>query len=207
MEVIMYETGPYTIEDNQKRTDRTELIDGFIYKMKSNLPIYGVYLRNLYGMITQACNGIEEYARAFMYVGVRIDKDDKTCIVPDICIVRDEQQVAGGEFVEGAPEVTIEFLGSDLEDRKRDLFLKINKYRNAGVGEYWIIDVEHKSLMVYDFSDISLPKYYSFEDEVPAGRIAPGFSIDFKALEEKVKKFYEMAEFARKVKEKKAQQS
>ncbi|OON88430.1 hypothetical protein BXO88_01155 [Oribacterium sp. C9] len=202
----MYEIGPYTIEDNQKREDRTELIDGYIYKMKANLPIYGVYLRNLYGMIMQACNASDEYARAFMYVGVRIDKDDKTCIVPDICIVRDEEQVAGGKFVEGAPDVTIEFLGSDLEDRKRDLFLKLNKYREAGVKEYWIIDVEHKGLMVYDFSEVTLPRHYSFDEEVPAGSIVPGFSIDFKALEEKVKKFYEMAEFTRKMKEKKAKQ-
>ena len=200
----MYDIGPYTIEDNQKREDRTELIDGYIYKMKANLPIYGVYLRNLYGMINMACNESREYARAFMYVGVRIDKDEKTCIVPDICIVRDEQQVAGGRFVEGAPAVAIEFLGSDLEDRKRDLFLKLIKYREAGVREYWIIDVEHKALMVYDFSDISLPKHYSFDDEVPAGSIVPGLSIDFKALEEKVEKFYEMVEFTKKMKEKKS---
>ncbi|SFG36351.1 Uma2 family endonuclease [Oribacterium sp. WCC10] len=199
----MYEIGPYTIEDNQKREDRTELIDGNIYTMKSYLPIYGVYLRNLYGMIRQACEGKEEYARPFMFVGVRLDKDDKTCIVPDICVVRNEAQVAGGEFVEGAPAVTIEFLGSDLSDRKRDLYLKLMKYHEAGVKEYWIIDVEHKALMVYDFGAITLPKKYTFEDVVPADSIMSGFRIDFNEIEEKVKKFFELAEFTKKMKEKK----
>ena len=200
----MYDIGPYTIEDNQKREDRTELIDGYIYKMKSYLPVYGIYLRNLYGMINKACSEGEEYGRPFMFVGVRLDKDDKTVIVPDICVVKDEEQVAGGEFVEGAPRVTIELLGSDLEDRKRDLYLKLLKYKEAGVREYWIVDVEHKNLMIYDFQEITLPKFYSFNDEVPAENIMTGLKLDFKELEEKVKKFYEAAEFARKVKEKKA---
>jgi len=200
----MFEIGPYNIEDNQKREDRTELINGNIYKMKSYLPVYGVYLRNLYGTILNACQNTETYARPFMFVGVRLDLDDKTVIVPDICVVRDEKQVAGGEFVEGAPEVTIEFLGSDLEDRKRDLFLKLIKYREAGVKEYWLIDVENKSLMIYDFDEITLPKFYSFSDVVPADHIQPGLKLDFNELEDKVKKFYEAVEFAKKVKAKKA---
>ncbi|MDE6739864.1 MAG: Uma2 family endonuclease, partial [Lachnospiraceae bacterium] len=56
-----------------------------------------------------------------------------------------------------------------------DYFTKLFKYRTAGVKEYWIVDPEKDSVMVYRFEDETMEQY-PFGDDVPVG-IYEGFSI------------------------------
>lgn len=51
---------------------------------------------------------------------------------------------------------------------KKDLTLKLAKYQNAGVKEYWIIDPEKKCLIIYDFTDEEfVPAIHPLEGSVP----------------------------------------
>lgn len=57
------------------------------------------------------------------------------------------------------------------------LFRKIaNKYRAAGVKEYWIVDADKNRVMVYNFVNNELNEY-SFTEDIPSG-IYPGFTIN-----------------------------
>ncbi len=57
-----------------------------------------------------------------------------------------------------------------------DYFIKANKYHDAGVREYWIVDSEDKLITVYGFDNEITVEHYNFGEEVPVG-IYEGFSI------------------------------
>lgn len=63
--------------------------------------------------------------------------------------------ISGGKIrkrcVYGAPDFVIEVL-SDSTARK-DRTVKLRKYLNAGVREYWLVDLEQEKVIVYDATD------------------------------------------------------
>ena len=52
--------------------------------------------------------------------------------------------------------------------KRMDYLIKLLKYQKAGVKEYWVVDPERKSVMVYDFAGGDVDTY-SFKDEIPVG--------------------------------------
>ena len=58
-----------------------------------------------------------------------------------------------------------------------DYFIKLFKYRTAGVREYWIVDPEKNRIMVYNFESEDALEYL-FTDSVPSG-IYSDLKIDF----------------------------
>ena len=56
-----------------------------------------------------------------------------------------------------------------------DYLIKLFKYRNAGVREYWIVDPQKDRITVYNFEHDTIEEY-SFGDDVPAG-IYEDFSL------------------------------
>ena len=57
-----------------------------------------------------------------------------------------------------------------------DYLIKLNKYRDAGAKEYWIVDPGIKWVTVHGFEDEITISHYKFGEEVPVG-IYRGFSI------------------------------
>jgi Uma2 family endonuclease len=77
--------------------------------------------------------------------------------------------------------------------QKKDKTLKLQKYLNAGVREYWIVDPRKKSIVVYaqdeaDDYDIFL---YTFENEVPVRIFNEECKIDFKEIYDYIAFMYE----------------
>ena len=69
------------------------------------------------------------------------------------------------------------------------MFRKLNKYRFAGVREYWIIDPEVLKILVYDLEHEKIPEQYSFEDTVPVLISGGTCSIDFKKILERIRRY------------------
>ena len=65
------------------------------------------------------------------------------------------------------------------------IFIKLSKYKNAGVREYWIIDPDKKVVMVWDFEkdDYGI---YGFRDKIPFGIYDGELVIDFAVIDDYV---------------------
>ena len=57
--------------------------------------------------------------------------------------------------------------------------LKLQKYGNAGVREYWMIDPGKKCIVTYDLENLGLPVVYKSQDSVPVGIWGGECVIDF----------------------------
>ena len=82
----------------------------------------------------------------------------------------------------GAPDFCIEIVSDS--SRKRDYGIKVQKYMNAGVREYWIVDRKREKIVCYWFEGEDAPEIsmYTFRDKVPV-RIYDGqLEIDFPGI-------------------------
>ena len=94
-----------------------------------------------------------------------LNSDDKTYIEPDISVICDKSKL-DEKGCHGAPDWVIEIVSPG--SKRMDYFIKLFKYRTAGVKEYWIVDPDRKLVIVYEF-DKDDANTYSFFDEVPVG--------------------------------------
>ena len=66
-----------------------------------------------------------------------------------------------------------------------DYFIKLFKYRTAGVREYWIVDRMRATVTVHQFEEgvPDITQEYSFADKIKVG-IYDELEIDFEDLKE-----------------------
>ena len=100
-------------------------------------------------------------------------------VEPDVLIVCDRKHFQHGR-VFGAPDFLVEVLS--VSTRKKDMQLKLYKYANAGVREYWIIDPKKKNVIVYDLEHSEFPVIYGENDTVPVGIWDGKCQVDFSRL-------------------------
>ena len=160
--------GEYTVEDYYALPDeqRAELIDGVLYDMASPETLHQmvggyIYARFLEFISKNKGNCIPLIAP----LDVQLDCDNKTIVEPDVMIVCDRDKLYKNRIY-GAPDFILEVLSKST--RRRDMVIKLQKYANAGVKEYWIVDPDKNQVMVYEFDkdDVSA---YSFSDEISVG--------------------------------------
>ena len=171
--------GSYTVDDYSTLPDeqRVELIDGYFYDMAS--PTFGH--QSIGGEIhRQIANFIVENGgncRPFMApVDVQLDCDERTMVQPDVGIVCDTSKIK--RFgIYGAPDFVVEVVSSST--KKKDYALKLSKYMEAGVREYWILDFAQEKVLVYFFESDVYPVIYGFDKPVPVNIYNGELKIDF----------------------------
>ena len=166
----------YTTEyiDNLPEGERAELIDGKIYNMappntrhqEISMEV-SVTIRDYIRSNNGKC---KVFAAPF---AVFLNKDDKTYVEPDISVICDTDKI-DDRGCNGAPDWIIEIVSPSSQ--RMDYFVKLFKYRSAGVREYWIIDPYKETVTVYTFKPEEDYGQYTFDDDVPVG-IYEGFSI------------------------------
>ncbi len=171
----------YTIDDYFATSEdqNVELIDGTFFDMASP----GVRHQ---GIVMKVSVQLENYVsekggRCRVFAGpidVQLDCDDKTVVVPDIIVVCDTEKLQK-DRVKGAPDLVVEIVSPS--STKRDYVIKTEKYSEAGVCEYWIVDPEKERVLVYDFEGDSVPVMYGLDDEVPVGIFDGELKIKFPA--------------------------
>ncbi len=143
--------GAYTIADYFTIPDeiRVELIDGAIYDMAApdfeHQKIVGEIYRQIANYILE--NNVQCEA-GISPIDVRLDCDDRTMVQPDLLILFDHEKIQNGK-VFGAPDFVLEVISPST--KRKDYFKKLEKYENAGVREYWILDPYKKQLLVFFF--------------------------------------------------------
>ena len=69
------------------------------------------------------------------------------------------------------------------------MFIKLEKYMTAGVREYWMVDVEKKKVLIYDFEHENYPILFGFDTEVPVGIFEGQCKVDFGEIYEYLRSF------------------
>ncbi|MCI9501541.1 MAG: Uma2 family endonuclease [Hungatella sp.] len=89
-----------------------------------------------------------------------------------------QEKTYTSDFMESLPEeVRAELIIVSPSTQSRDYLLKLNKYQDAGVREYWILDAKRNTIHVYDF--MSDQKFtFDFKDKVTLG-VLDGLEVDF----------------------------
>ena len=145
---------------------RAELIDGRFFYMQSPTAAHQNIIGELYFAIRLFIKENNGMCQPFMApLDVQLDCDDKTMVQPDFMIICDREKIRE-DRIYGAPDFVAEVLSPTT--RKQDTDVKLLKYRNAGVREYWIADLDKERIICYFFEEDGLmPNIYTFQNEVP----------------------------------------
>ena len=168
-----------TLEDYYQLPDerRAELIDGVIYDMSAPTIIHQkisleISVR-LHAFISQKKGACMVFSAP---VDVQLDCDNKTMVEPDVGIICDPSKIK--RFgIYGAPDFVLEVISPST--KKRDYALKLSKYMEAGVREYWIVDFVQAKILVYYFEGDNYPVIYGFDKPVPVNIYGGDLTIDF----------------------------
>ena len=158
----------YTYADYENRDDdeRYEIIDGVIYMMSPPSRAHQKIIGELYGQLWSFLKGkpCEAFVAPF---GVRLNDaaGDHTIVEPDILVVCDQSKL-DDRGCKGTPDMVIEILSPSTA--RKDKVLKFNKYLQAGVREYWIVDPDEKALSAHVLENGKyVTSVYTDEDNVP----------------------------------------
>ena len=178
--------GEYTLEDYYALPDekRAELIDGVFYDMAASTvkhQVFGDELQTIFASHIRKNKG--ECLAVTSPVDVQLDKDDKTVVEPDVIVVCEREKFKRG-IVYGAPDLVVEVLSKSTHSK--DMIIKLNKYFNAGVREYWIIDPGNRQIIVYKFEEGLEFMAYDKDSVVPVGIFDGECMVDFGELFEYV---------------------
>ena len=157
----------YTLEDYLALPDdlRVELIDGVFYDMAAPHGVHQTIIGYLHMQFRLFVK--ENKGPCFPFLSpfdVQLDCDDKTVVQPDVMIICDREKLRNGRIF-GAPDLVVEVLSPST--RKKDMQLKMFKYGNAGVREYWLVDPEKRVVIQYDLVENTPPAIYGTDAEVP----------------------------------------
>lgn len=171
----------YTIEfiNNLPEGTRAELIDGQIYYLATPTVTHQRILFKLsysIGHHIATNKGTCEVIPAPF--AVYLNDDGENHVEPDISVICSPNKI-DEKGCHGAPDLIIEIVSPS--SKKNDYYIKLFKYRTAGVREYWIVDPLKKCVTVHYFSDDSSPYYYNFTDNIKVN-IYDDLYIDFNEL-------------------------
>jgi len=179
------EDGLYTYADYCTWDDDKswELIDGIAYAMAAPTIAHqriswelslqlGIFLR---GKSCQPFHAPFD-VRLFANQDDETDESDDTVVQPDLLVVCDRSKLSDGRSCKGAPDLIVEILSPSTS--RKDRLIKLQKYREAGVREYWIVDPDKRTVLVYLFEDEKISRTkYDETDSVPV-TVLPGLMIN-----------------------------
>jgi Uma2 family endonuclease len=118
---------------------------------------------------------------------VQLGNNKRTVVQPDLFVFcgREIQQI---DMLREAPDFIIEVVSPS--NPEHDKFRKLNKYRFAGVREYWIVDPQTRKVTVYHLEQDLEPEVYGFTDSIPVGISEGSCRIDFADITKRVKKYF-----------------
>lgn len=172
--------GSFTLEDYYALPEekRVELIDGVFYDMTAPYVTHQFAISEIFWQISSFIrkNG-GSCIVLISPLDVQLDSDDRTMVEPDLVILCDRKKLSR-RCVMGAPDFILEVLSPST--RRKDTGIKLLKYREAGVREYWMADLEKEKLVAYDFEEDELPVIYGAKDEIPVGIFGGELKISLK---------------------------
>lgn len=186
--------GEYTLEDyhNMPEDRRAELIDGVIYDMASPSPLHQMIAGMVYARILAFIEKNKGDCIPFIApADVQLDCDDWTMVQPDVFILCKQDRLRRFGIC-GAPDFVLEILSGST--RKKDMTVKLTKYMEAGVKEYWVIDPEKRLLIVYIGEEEGIPRLYPLQGDVGMNLYDGNLRIDLNEINGLIDRFGSLAE-------------
>ena len=139
---------PIQLQFTEKR--KTEIIDGKIYLMASPCDEHINVQDNINNIFNTYFKQNKRRCRAMNESDIRIDKENR--YKPDIKILCREKRS------DDIPVIVVEVLSKSTQDR--DLGIKMKKYAELGVREYWIVTWEISSVVIYLLTEENKYEFY-----------------------------------------------
>ena len=167
------------------------MIDGVIYDMSSPTFVHQDILTEILSQIIKYIDSKKGNCKPLMSaLDVRLDCDNKTIVQPDILIICEKNKNKIRRWgIMGAPDFALEVLSPST--RKKDMTLKLHKYANAGVREYWILDPDRQKLIVYDLEHEEFPVIYDLQGSAPVNIFDGELAINLDKIRELIQDYPE----------------
>lgn len=170
--------GSYTIEDYRALPDdvRAELIDGRLFYLEAPSTGHQILITKIVRQVDEFID--DNHGDCIVLpapLDVQLDCDDKTMLQPDISIICKKERI-NRKGIYGAPDLVMEITSPST--RLRDCSLKMAKYQQAGVREYWIIDLKKRKVVTYFFDEDPIPVLYPFDVKIPVKIYEERLEID-----------------------------
>lgn len=110
---------------------------------------------------------------------------DVDAVIPDIVLTLNERisQVVTGDRLTAAPDLVVEILSPGPSNLRRDRVAKRQLYGRFGVGEYWILDPQERTVEVYILlGDTLMLSATLTESDQLTSVLLPGFRCEVKSL-------------------------
>lgn len=176
----MPEDRVYTVRDIEAlpEGERAELIDGKMYMMATPALTHQELLMWLSATIWNYIRDKRETCKVLPApFAVYIKDDEHNYVEPDVTVICDMDKL-DEKGCHGAPDWAIEIVSPS--SKTMDYIRKCALYEQAGVREYWIVDPEERSVLVYSFEHGTSGQYTFFEP-VKAG-IYEDLILDFEEV-------------------------
>lgn len=109
-------------------------------------------------------------------------EEDPNVVQPDLVVICDQDKVGADGKYRGIPTLVVEVLSPSTKGKDRAT--KLQLYMKSGVQEYWIVDLESKTVLLYTFTperDIDVVATYG-EDETVQSYAFRGLELPVAAI-------------------------
>lgn len=181
--------GEFTLSDYYTMPEdrRVELIDGVIYDMSAPSFVHQHILGTFFVEVQNYISSKGGKCLPMMSpVDVRLNGDDKTMVQPDLLILCDKSKIQKWGIL-GAPDFCLEITSASTG--RKDYIKKLQKYIDAGVKEYWIIDPKRRVLVYYHWKDDYLPHMCPLQGRVGMALYDEELQIDLDKLADLIQEY------------------
>jgi Uma2 family endonuclease len=169
---------------NEEASNRYEFIDGEVYMLGSPNVFHQRVVSRLHIEMDRYLTGMpcDVFVSPFDVTLLRRGNKKFTNIVqPDLLIACDWMSDTNekGRYT-GIPHLLVEVLSPG--NTEKEMFTKLDLYRDSGTKEYWVIDPQRGNVIIYRFEDYSILETRVFNgDSECESMIYPGLA--FRVLE------------------------
>ncbi len=162
--------------------NRYELIEGELFVSRApGIP----HQRVLHNLQMELSSYLKENPVGILVPGTGAIFSDYDAVIPDLVFVRSERwaEVTSGQKITSAPDIVVEIVLPGPENRRRDLYVKRQLYAKYGVKEYWIVDSENQSVLIFHLQEQILEEMATLRgiDEITSP-LLPGFHLRARAV-------------------------
>jgi len=162
--------------------NRYELIDGELFVSRApGIP----HQRVLQNLQMELASYLKANPIGILVPGAGAIFSDYDAVIPDLAFVRYERwdQVVTGEKFTGAVDLVVEILSPGTQNRRRDISAKRQLYGKYGVREYWIVDSENLSVLIFRLQEHILEEIATIcGDQELKSPLLPGFQLKTSAI-------------------------